>query len=54
MTERFKQTTVRVEVGKLVRSSTLAVLDVHEALPFLVGDRLDPSIRRDLKVERIH
>ena len=37
-------------MAKIVRSSTLEVLDTPEALTFLVGDRLDPAIRRDLKV----
>ncbi|KII89099.1 hypothetical protein PLICRDRAFT_698221 [Plicaturopsis crispa FD-325 SS-3] len=49
MTERFKNAFVQGEVGKLVRSSTLDVLDISEALPFLVGDKLDPNVRRDLK-----
>lgn len=34
----------------MVRSSTLDVLDTPEALRFLIGDRLDHTIRRDLKV----
>ncbi|KAF8891248.1 hypothetical protein BD779DRAFT_1514119 [Infundibulicybe gibba] len=49
MAERFKNPFVRSEVGKLIRSSTLEALDIPEALPFLVGDRLDPHVRRDLK-----
>jgi phosphatidylinositol 4-kinase len=48
--ERFKLAVVRNEVGKLVRSSTMDVLDVPEALPFLLQDRLDSSHARDLKV----
>ena len=48
--ERLKNATIRNEVGKLVRSSTLDVLDTPEALAFLLGDRLDSAIRRDLKV----
>jgi hypothetical protein len=51
--ERLKNATIRLEVGKLVRSSTLDVLDNPEALAFLSGDRLDPSIQRDLKVWRL-
>lgn len=50
MPERFKSPVVRNEVSKLVRSSTLDVLDIPEALPFLLGDRVDPNVRRDLKV----
>ncbi|KAF8163506.1 hypothetical protein B0H34DRAFT_795214 [Crassisporium funariophilum] len=49
LTERFKNPTIRYEVGKSVRSSTVDVLDVPEALTFLLGDRLDPHVRRDLK-----
>lgn len=48
--ERFQNMASRAEVAKLVRSNTANVLDVPEALPLLVGDRLDPNIRRDLKV----
>ena len=48
--ERFKSPVVRNEVSKLVRSSTLEVLDVPEALPYLLGDKLDPRVRRDFKV----
>lgn len=48
--ERFKSPVVRNEVSKLVRSSTIEALDVPEALPFLLGDRLDPKFRRDFRV----
>ncbi|KAF6763882.1 atypical/PIKK/PI4K protein kinase [Ephemerocybe angulata] len=47
--ERFPHLSIRYEVAKLVRSSTTSVLDVPEALPLLVGERLDPQVRRDLK-----
>lgn len=50
MAERFKNALVRTEVGKMVRSSNVDVLDIPEALPFLLGDRLDSHVRRDLKV----
>lgn len=50
LTERFHNQTVHAEVGRLVRSGTHDVLHVPEALPFLVGDKLDQTIRRDLKV----
>lgn len=50
LTERFKIGSIRYEVGKLVRSNTLAVLDIPEALPLLLGERLDPHIHRDLKL----
>lgn len=52
LTERFKQPIIRYEVGKFVRSNTVDVLDVPEALSFLLGDRLDPNVRRDLKVAK--
>jgi hypothetical protein len=48
--ERFKNPVARNEVVKLVRSSALDVLDIPEALAFLIGDKLDPAISRDLKV----
>jgi phosphatidylinositol 4-kinase A len=47
--ERFKSLGVQSEVGKLVRSSTLDVLDTPEAVHFLVGDRVDLNVRRDFK-----
>ena len=50
LTERFKQPVIRYEVGKFVRSNIVDVLDVPEALSFLLGDRLDPNVRRDMKV----
>ncbi|KZV73387.1 atypical/PIKK/PI4K protein kinase [Peniophora sp. CONT] len=49
MAERFKQPPVSNEVGKLVRSNPRSVLHSPEALRFLVGETLDPSVRRDLK-----
>ncbi|KAJ7572583.1 Stt4p: phosphatidylinositol-4-kinase, partial [Mycena floridula] len=50
LAERFKLAMVRTEVAKLVRSNTADVLDVPEALQFLLGERLDPSVSRDLKL----
>ncbi|KAI0362486.1 atypical/PIKK/PI4K protein kinase [Trametes cingulata] len=47
--ERFNYPAVQAEVGRLVRSNTADVLDVPEALHFLVGDRLDLSVQRDLR-----
>ncbi|KAF9564367.1 hypothetical protein CPC08DRAFT_705318 [Agrocybe pediades] len=49
LTERFKNLALRYEVSKLVRSSTVDALDIPEALPFLLGERLDTHVRRDLK-----
>ncbi|KAF8913519.1 hypothetical protein CPB85DRAFT_1299266 [Mucidula mucida] len=48
--ERFKLPNIRSEVSKFVRSNTVDVLDVPEAVPFLVEERLDASVRRDLKL----
>ena len=48
--ERFKNATIRHELGKLVRSHTIDVLDIPEALTFLVGERLDPLVCKELKV----
>ncbi|KAF7295444.1 hypothetical protein MIND_01084200 [Mycena indigotica] len=48
--ERFKSAVVvRNEVTKLVRSTTRDVLDTPEAIPFLLGDRLEADVQRDLK-----
>ncbi len=51
--ERFKLPNIRSEVSKFVRSNTVDVLDVPEAVPFLVEERLDASVRRDLKVSKM-
>jgi phosphatidylinositol 4-kinase A len=49
--ERFKLHVIRGEVTKLVRSSTPDVLDIPEALNFLLGEGMDlVSARRDLKL----
>lgn len=48
--ERFKSPVVRNEVSKLVPSYTIEALDIPEALPFLLGDRLDPKSRQDFRV----
>lgn len=50
LTERLKLVVVRSEVGKLVRSSSLDVLDIPEALPFFLGDRINAGVHRDLRV----
>ncbi|KAH9930753.1 atypical/PIKK/PI4K protein kinase [Fomitopsis serialis] len=49
LAERFNHPTVDREVGHLVRSSTLDAMQCPEALRYLVGDKLDPTLRRDLK-----
>ncbi|KAG7092795.1 hypothetical protein E1B28_009114 [Marasmius oreades] len=48
--ERFKVPSLRNEVAKLVRSSCVDVLGVPEAIGFLLGDRMEPIINRDLKL----
>ncbi|KAI5120463.1 hypothetical protein M0805_006483 [Coniferiporia weirii] len=48
-TERFKNLTVEREVGRWVRTHTREVLDHPDALRFVVGDRLDRGVQRDLK-----
>ena len=54
MAERFKQPAVRNEVVRLVRSSTRDVMDVAEAVPYLIGDNLDvTNARRDLRVSKV-
>jgi phosphatidylinositol 4-kinase A len=50
LAERFKHPIVRSEVVKHIKIDPKAALDVPEALTFLLGDRLDPSIRKSLKV----
>ncbi|KAF8643783.1 hypothetical protein AX16_008802 [Volvariella volvacea WC 439] len=49
MTERIKYASLRQELIKLVKSSPLDVVDIQEALPLLVGDKVDAVSRRDLK-----
>ena len=50
MSERFNVATLNSEVTRLVRSNTREILDCPEALRFLIGDRLDASVKRDIKV----
>lgn len=48
--ERFKNLAIRQEVSKLVRSNPIHVLEIPEALAFLLGDRSEPHTRKNLKV----
>lgn len=50
MSERFHVAIVQNEVTRLVRSNTREVLDCAEALRFLIGDKLDVNMKRDIKV----
>lgn len=50
LTERCKHAVVHNEVGRLVRSNTRDVIDIPEALRFLLGE---VNVRRDLKVSRL-
>ncbi|EMD38197.1 hypothetical protein CERSUDRAFT_113350 [Gelatoporia subvermispora B] len=49
LAERFHHPSIQAEVGRLVRSSPHSALQIPEALHFLVGDKLDTAVRRDLK-----
>ncbi len=50
MGERFKYLNVQTEISRLVRADPKAVIDVAEALHFLLGDRLEPGARKALRV----
>jgi phosphatidylinositol 4-kinase len=50
MGERFKTLQVQAELSRLVKLHPRAVIDVPEALHFLLGDQLDSSALPALKV----
>lgn len=50
MAERFNVASLHNEVTRLVRSNTREILDCPEALRFLIGDKLDAGVKRDIKV----
>lgn len=50
MGERFKYSTIQTELSRLVRADPKAVIDVAEALHFLLGDKLEPGARSALRV----
>jgi phosphatidylinositol 4-kinase len=50
MGERFKIPQVQVELARLIKSHPRAVIDVPEALHFLLGDQLETSAVPALKV----
>nr|XP_031861737.1 uncharacterized protein CI109_002970 [Kwoniella shandongensis]KAA5528809.1 hypothetical protein CI109_002970 [Kwoniella shandongensis] len=49
MGERFKNIPVQTEISRLVKSDPKAVIDVPEALHFLLGDKLEPNAKAALK-----
>ncbi|KAF8529176.1 hypothetical protein BU17DRAFT_73353 [Hysterangium stoloniferum] len=49
LSDRFKHPVIDAEVGKWVRSNTRTVVGVPDALRYLIGDRLNSNVRRDLK-----
>jgi len=49
--ERFKLPLIRHEVSRLVRSSPKKVLHVCEAVHISLGENVDPTVRRDHKVD---
>ena len=48
--ERFKHPAVEREAGRWIRAHPREVLDHPEALKFILGERLDRSMQRDVKV----
>lgn len=50
MNQRFVQPIVHRELHRLIANNTLDVVDVPEALVILLGDRLLPNAKLDLKV----
>jgi phosphatidylinositol 4-kinase len=50
MGERFKNPTVKREITRLVRSEPKKVVNVAEALPFVLGDRVERGAEVALKV----
>ncbi|WVQ84613.1 hypothetical protein IAT38_006768 [Cryptococcus sp. DSM 104549] len=49
MGERFKNAPVQAEISRLVKSDPKAVIDVAEALHFLLGDKLEQNAKQALK-----
>ena len=47
---RFVHPIIEKEAGRWVRAHSREVIDYPEALQFLIGDRLDLGVTRDLKV----
>ncbi|GJJ07619.1 hypothetical protein Clacol_001823 [Clathrus columnatus] len=47
--DRFKHVVIENEIGRWVRSNTRSVVGHPHALKYLLGERLDPNISRDLK-----
>lgn len=53
MGERFKIASLQAEISHLVKSDPKAVLDVAEALHFLLGDKLEQDAKAALKASNI-
>lgn len=53
LSERFNVGALQHEVTRLVRSNTREILDCPEALRFLIGDKFDANMKRDIKVCQI-
>jgi phosphatidylinositol 4-kinase len=50
LAERLNDPQVTLEIQSLVRARPKDVIEVHEALYFLLGNRMDPRQKKDLKV----
>ena len=50
MGERFKHAPIQTELTRLVRTDSRAVINVPEALHFLLGSKLEAGLQRALQV----
>ena len=50
--QRFKHATVEREAGRWIRAHSHQVIDCPVALRFVVGDKVDKTLPRDLKVSK--
>jgi phosphatidylinositol 4-kinase len=49
MVERFKYSVVQQEVTRLIQANPREAIHVPGAIKYLLGLRLDPRVRRDVK-----